>query len=113
VYKLTFGGQIDRLLEREDTWILGAYDDAGMVRGFIAWSGTTVHYVWTRPNSVRQGLALRLIEAAQVGPRFWYTFRGARAKGERAMDEVMVEALAARGVTATFMAASKYLGGVP
>lgn len=119
VYKLTFGEQIDRLLLREDVLMLGAYDDAGRVRGFVAWTPARnadapwVHYAWVRPGNERQGLALRLLDAAELGRRWWYTFKGVKPKGGPPLDEVMVAALAVRGITATHLPANKFLGGAP
>jgi len=114
-YKATFGAMIDALLERDDTWILAAYDADRRVRGFIAWTpGNTpvVHYVWVRPRTERQGIAMRLIDEAQLGPRWWYTFRGVRVGSDASTDAHLVAALAGRGIEAKYLPAAKYLGRI-
>ena len=78
-YKATYGRAIDRLLEREDVLILGAYSADGRVKGWIAWTPggvPTVHYVYVRDALRRLGVAGRLIRAAELGRRMVYSLRG-------------------------------------
>jgi GNAT superfamily N-acetyltransferase len=112
-FKATFGVAIDRLLEDPDLWILGAYDAGARLRGWIAWTPgrvPTVHYVWVRRESQRQGLASRLIAESGLGPRWVYTHRGVKLPGGTSADVAVAAALAKRGVTAVYVPARTYLG---
>lgn len=114
-YKATFGAQIDRLLDRDDVWILGAYDDSEKLCGWIAWSPggrvATVHYVWVRRENQREGMALRLLKEAELGVSFVFTHRGLRPRGQvDSLDVVLVAALAKRHITAAYVPAAKFLG---
>ena len=80
-----------------DVWTLGAYDEDGNVLGWIAWTPgriSVVHYVYVRHEARRAGLAMRLIDAAQLGPRLVYTFRGVKPNGGPSLDRVLADASA-------------------
>lgn len=113
-YKATYGLVIDQLLAREDVWTLGAYDEAGNVLGWIAWTPgriSVVHYVYVRHEARRAGLAMRLIDAAQLGPRLVYTFRGVKPNGGPSLDRVLADALGRRGVGVAHIQIREFLGG--
>ena len=61
----------------------------------------------------RQGVMLALIEAAMLGQKFVYTLQGRRleraARPMKSLDELLVAALRARGVNATYVPLKEYL----
>jgi len=115
-YKEHYGTPFARILADGGTLALGAYrvtpDGPGELLGFlVATPGRrvdTLHWVQTRFQDAagahvrRQGVASKLIEAAQLGSPFVYTLRSRRAQGRTTLDQVLAEKLAARGVTAVY-----------
>lgn len=124
-YKRLHKPAILDLLNREDTWLLGAFRGARMV-GWIAWTPgrlPAVHFAYVHHTERRKGVFTALLRDAMVGNRFVYTFRGARLKHRAgriaklrnkqsnsgpSYDERMVEALARRGVFAAFVPVSTW-----
>lgn len=104
--------------------VLGAYD-AHELRGWLAMSpGKRVHTVhWVHVKHTlgdgargrRQGVMTALLDAAELGQRFIYTLHARkltpseRAPGIKTLDEVLVAALRARGVTATLVPLKEWL----
>jgi hypothetical protein len=102
---------------------------SGRAVGWIVYSPgrsiSTVHYVYARHMLEdvpwrRRGLALALIDAAELGRRFVYTHkgewrrggkfaRGARSRWPRPLDEELAEALQRRGVTAVYEPVERWL----
>lgn len=126
-YKATVGKQLADLLFAPTTEKLAAYSHDGKVIGWIAYTpGRTisaVHWCGTRfkigeTECRRRGVMTALMDVAELGSRFVYTHRGPRKHTHRggrhrvegrntvrgpSMDETIVDALRARGVTAAFV----------
>lgn len=117
---------ISRLLDAASTRTLCAYNDAGRVIGWIAWTPgrgiSTVHYVYVRHHLDefewrRRGVMAALIDAAGLGTRIAYTHKGEikigskwkRQLRKRPTDEDVVEWLAGRGVTAVYEEIGRWL----
>lgn len=118
VYKQTYGTLIKMLLSRADVHVLAAYDStlpAGQdLAGWIAWTPgarvATLHFVYVRKSHRRVGLARGLADAAQLGNRLVYTFRGTWLHRKRlGADDVLRLAAEKHGVSATFVPVSEFL----
>lgn len=125
VYKLTTCKQIDALLESRTVRTLAAYAGDGRIIGWIAYTPgkaiSTVHWTYTRhklgeEKCRRRGVMTMLLEAAELGQRFAYTFRGPRRnngarRGGRgpSLDLELVTQLRDRGVTAVFVPLQEWL----
>lgn len=104
VYKAAFGPVFKSILDDPSTRLLGAYVDDTLVGWIAATPGKrvhTLHWVYVkhdvdgrRPR--RHGVMTALLEAADLGSMFVYTLRA-----RRKLDDALVAALRARGVTAT------------
>lgn len=124
---------IKRILDRSDVRVLVARDDgADHIAGWIAytpdrrrdpsvaWSVPTVHWIYTRHEHRRRGIAGKLLEHADLGPRLIYTLRGAgtsvryydrdkvRCQGVT-YDEIMVKSLRRRNVYAEYIEIGEWL----
>jgi hypothetical protein len=99
---------IDDVLAREDVFTIAAYDDSRQrpIVGWMAWTPgklPAVHYVYTRFDDRRQGVAMALLRSplAALGDRLVWTFPGVRLKGsEQRLDAVLASSLGRRGVSA-------------
>lgn len=135
LFKQTIGKQIDDVLAMSSTRTFGAYNPAGKVIGWIAYapgrSISTVHWTHTRHEldgelCRRRGVMTMLLEAAELGRRFAYTFRGPRRVHHRGgkdrgaaaarssvqgptLDVVLVDKLRERGVTAVYVPIEEWL----
>lgn len=121
-YKDTLGHAFQKILDDPTTKMLGAYDPSGL-RGWIAVTPgkrvSTVHWVHVKhtledgTRGRRQGVMMALLDAAELGPQFVYTLRGRRlerdARPMKSLDEAIVAALRAKGVTATYVALKDWL----
>ncbi len=118
VYKDIIIPELRAVLDRGDVEVLCAFNAAGEVVGWVAFTRgrrvSTIHWIHTRyrvgvgDELRRRGVATRLLDAAQLGNRLAYTFRGPlprhRESGDRiTADEPLVKALAQRGVTAVYV----------
>lgn len=123
LYKQTAGKVIDQLVEADDTSMIAAYAGDGHVLGWIAYtpgrSISTVHWTYTRRLlgthvCRRRGVMSALLGAAELGPRFAYTHRGARRQnGTRGrgpgLDVILSEMLRTKGVTAVYVPVEEWL----
>lgn len=128
-YKREYGAVFGELINAPSTVLLGAYAHEacadfsmkGALLGFLVMTpGKSVHTLhWVQVKSKvdgervpdRREIAFELIAAAKLGPRFIYTLRGPRCRqdGAKSLDEVLVHALRARGVHATYVAIKEWL----
>lgn len=121
-YRLEYGTLIKRLVDDSSTELLGAYDGLEQLLGFLAMTrGKRMHVLhWCQIKNKlggkrvpeRRELFHRLVEAADLGPRFVYTLRGPRCRketGVRSLDELLVADLRARGVIATYVSLKEWL----
>jgi hypothetical protein len=119
IFKQTSGRVIDALLGRNDVHLLAAYDADGKVVGWCAWtpgkSVATLHWVYVRHAigenpTRRRGVAAVLLDAAKLGRRVVYTFRGARrSRGQPSLDISLAEWAKRQGVTATYAPVEEFL----
>lgn len=146
MYNQTTAKDIYELLEKPFVELLVAQESGGRIAGWIAFtrgkSISTLHWVFTRsllhdqtcklawsrqakdpppctctPAVLRRrGVMTALLEAADLGKRFAYTFRGPRPHvgGKRGgggvpMDDVLVAWLRGRGVTAVYVPLVEWL----
>ncbi len=121
-YKDVLGYAFQKILDDKSTKMLGAYDASGL-RGWIAATPgkrvSVVHWVHVKHTledgtlGRRQGVMTALLDAAELGPQFVYTLRGRRlestARPMKSLDELLVAALRARGVTATFVPLKEWM----
>jgi hypothetical protein len=121
-YRLEYGALIKQLVDDLSTELIGAYDGSDRLLGFLAATrGKRLHTLhWCQIKNkldgkrvpARRDLFYQLIDAADLGPRFVYTLRGPRCRketGVRSLDELLVPALRARGVIATYVALKEWL----
>lgn len=125
-YKHAWGSKIKALVNDPSTMLLGAYGTLSVkLYGWLAATPgkrvDTLHWVHVKyeldgARCRRQGVASQLIDAADLGSTFIYTMRGRRKRerlpnGEmsKSLDELLVAALGARGVTATYVALKDWL----
>jgi hypothetical protein len=119
IYKQTTCKQIDALTDSQGTRILVAAVPDGRIAGWICYSPgkaiSTVHWVYTRhkldaDKLRRRGVMTALLEAASLGKRFAYTFRGPRhRRSDTPTDERIVDWLRSRGVTAVYCPLAEWL----
>lgn len=124
-YKDTLGKTFGALLDEPATVLLGAYTPDNKLLGWLAMTPGkrvhTVHWVHVKheldgEHLRRRGIMLALLEAAELGPRFIYTLRARRDRATlpdgsvtKSLDESIVAALRARGVTATYVNMKEWL----
>lgn len=113
VYKAKYGPLFKQIVDDPANILLGEYADDGKVLGWLAMTPgkrvDTVHWVYTRPDLAgarvrRRGVMTALLEAADLGSSFVYTLRASRK-----LDEALVAALRARGITAVFVQMKEWL----
>jgi hypothetical protein len=124
-FKATVGKQIDAVLASPGVQVLAAYADNGRVIGWLAYtpgrSVSTVHWAHTRfeldgEPCRRRGVMTALLDRAELGKRFAYTFRGARRGGGARrpgrgdpLDLTLAAWLRGRGVTAVYVPVEEFL----
>lgn len=124
-YKHEWVPKLVALVNDKSTLMLGAYNENNQLLGWLAATPgkrvDTLHWVHVRyeldkREMRRRGIATALIEAADLGDTFIYTLHGRHKRIElpdgsktRTIDDVMVAALGARGVTATYVALKEWL----
>ncbi len=120
-YQITYGALIEKLIKEPLTVALGAYED-GQLLGFLVMTpGKRVHTLhWCHVKNKldgervqgRRDIFFALIDAADLGSKFVYTFQGPRVRketGARSLDELLVADLRARGITATYVSIKEWL----
>lgn len=126
-YRDEWGGKFSDLINDSSTAMLGAYTHEGTLAGWLAMTpGKRVHtlhwcYVkWKLDDKPmrRRGIMAALLEEADLGRNFVYTLRARRLykderatapQGAKSLDEVLVPALRAKGVNATYVALREWL----
>lgn len=122
VYKQTACKQIDALVDKTRTLVAVAPD--GRIVGWICYSPgraiSTVHWAYTRHKldeelCRRRGVMAALLDAAELGKRFAYTFRGPRRRSRSrvghgpSLDLPIVEWLRTLGITAVHVPLQEWL----
>ncbi len=118
-YKDTLGYAFEQILDAPTTRVLGAYTHEDKLVGWLVMTpGKRVHTVhWAHvkyeldgKQMRRRGTMLALLEAADLGKNFVYTLRARRDRATlpngdttKSLDETLVAALRAKGITATFV----------
>jgi hypothetical protein len=121
-YRREYGDLFKKLADDPTTVLLGAYDERDRLLGFLVMTpGKRVHTLhWCQVKRKigdervldRKRIFLELLEAADLGQRFVYTLRGPRVTkvtGVRSLDELLVNDLRAKGITATYVALKEWL----
>lgn len=124
-YKATLVREFGRLLDDPNSNVLGAYTHDDKLLGWLVMTPGkrvhTVHWVHVKhelddKRMRRRGVMSALLAAAELGPRFIYTLRARRDRAplpdgstSKSLDETLVAALRARGVTATFVPLKEWL----
>ena len=112
VYKAAYGPIFRKIVEDPSTVLLGAYENDRLL-GWLAMTPgkrvDTVHWAYTKhaldgERTRRRGVMTALLDEADLGSSFVYTLRP-----RRKLDEALVAALKARGVTAVFVPLKEYL----
>lgn len=129
-YKDTLGYAFEKLLNDPASRVLGMYHvskETGTER-VVGWIITTpgkrvhtLHWVYVKHEldgvkTRRLGIMLKLLEAADLGKSFVYTLRARRDRAPlpdgsltKSLDESLVAALRAKGITATYVALKEWL----
>ena len=111
VYKAAYGPIFKKIVDDPATVLLGAYEDK--LIGWLAMTPgkrvDTLHWCYTKheldgEHVRRRGVMTALLEEADLGMNFVYTLRP-----RRKLDEALVAALKARGVTACFVPMKDWL----
>lgn len=124
-YRHEYGEKFRALINDPSTALLGAYDHDGKLLGWLAMTPGkrvhTLHWVYTKwrlddKPMRRRGVMTALLEAADLGSKFVYTLRGRRLQPDerpqidvKTLDDILVPALRAKGVTATYVALKEWL----
>lgn len=123
-YKDTCVRDFEKLLDDSSSIVLGAYSHEEKLLGWLlATPGKRVHTLhWVHVKHELEGKPMRrrgvmtaLLEAANLGSQFAYTLHGRlldradRTGGVKSLDEILVAALRARGVTATYVPLKEWL----
>lgn len=121
-YKIEYVSMFKKIIDDPTTVMLGAYDGVDQLLGFLVMTPgkrvDTLHWCQVKKKigdqrvPERRDLFFRLLEAADLGPRFAYTLKGPRCRketGARSLDELLVADLRARGITATYVSMKEYL----
>ncbi len=123
-YKHEYGTAFVKILDDPATRTLGAYAEGKLVGWLVMTPGKRVHTVhWVHVKHDldgapmrRQGVMMALLDAAELGARFIYTLRARRDRATlpdgsttKSLDESLVTALRAKGVTATYVALKEWL----
>jgi hypothetical protein len=123
-YKHEFGTIFAKLINDDATLRLGAYVNDVLHGYLIATLGKrvdTLHWVQVKheidgKHVRRKGIASKLLEAADLSNPFIYTLRARRDRRvlldgtmTKSLDESLVVALRAKGVTATFVPMKEFL----
>ena len=124
-YKREWGARFSEIINDPNTVLIGAYNEDDKLAGYLVMSPSkrvhTIHWIqvkWKLDDKMmrRRGIMLALIEAASVGNRFIYTLHARRDRAKlpdgstsKSLDESLVAALRARGVTASYVALRDWL----
>jgi hypothetical protein len=120
-YKRFIVPELEHALQYPSTEVLAAYDATDTIVGWLAFARgqrvSTIHWAHTRfkigdgADLRRRGVMTQLIDAARLGDRIAYTFKGAYPKhrsGET-LDEKLLPWLAGRGQFATYYPFEEWL----
>lgn len=121
-YRREYGDLFKKLVDDPTTVMLGAYDEHDRLISFLIMTpGKRVHTLhWCQVKRKiadervldRRRIFHAMLEAADLGQRFVYTLRGPRVDqklGARSLDELLVNDLRAKGITATYVALKEWL----
>ncbi len=121
-YKVEYGAMFKRIVNDPTTEMLGAYNTAGQLLGFLVMTrGKRIHTLhWCQVKNKldgkrvpdRRDIFFALIDEAKLGSSFAYTLRGPRCRkgaGARSLDELLVVALRERGTNATHISLKDWL----
>lgn len=106
-FKDTVVPTLGKIIDDPGNVLLGAYDNK--LLGWLAMSPGkrvhTLHWIHVKHDERRKGVMMSLLNAADLGQRFIYTFRAKRLRGQdaKSLDELLVSALRDKGISATFM----------
>lgn len=122
-FKSTIGRELEKIFDDPTTVVLGAYTHEEKLVGWLVMSPSkrvnTVHWVHVKheldgKRMRRRGAMTALL--GEVGSRFVYTLRARRDRATlpdgsmtKSLDESLVAALRARGVTATYIPLKEWL----
>jgi hypothetical protein len=120
LYRRHVAPTIERLLKREDVWIIGAFgqfkDDPDAVLGWLAWTPgdlPAVHYSYVRGALRKHGIFNALLRDAMVGRRMLVTSRGQLPKYTRrkgaTYDKKVIDALTKRGIATHYVDLTEWL----
>lgn len=116
-YKRYVVPELERVLRREGTELLGAYQHDGEIVGWLAFHrgrrASTIHWAHTRyrvgndgPELRRRGIFSALLDRVDLGARIAYTFKGAYPKHRsdgQTLDEKLLPWLSSRGQHAAYI----------
>lgn len=124
-YKDTLGYAFEKILHDPTTRVIGAYADDGKLIGWLVMTPGkrvhTLHWVHVKheldgEKMRRRGAMTALLAGADLGKNFVYTLRARRDRAPlpdgsmtKSLDESLVAALRARGITATYVALKEWL----
>lgn len=123
-FKDTLGHAFEKLLDDPTSRVLGAYEGDKLLGWLVMTPGKRVHalhwvhvkYELDGERIRRRGVMTALLKAADLGKNFVYTLRARRDRAPlpdgsmtKSLDESLVIALRAEGLTATFVALRDYL----
>lgn len=124
-YKDTCGYTFEKLLDADTSRVLGAYTSDGKLLGWLIMTPGkrvhTLHWVHVKHSLEgerlrRHGIMTKLLEGAELGKNFVYTLHARRDRARlpdgsitKSLDESLVAALRAKGITATYVALKEWL----
>lgn len=124
-YKSDFGALFARIINDPGTVLLGAYNEADKLVGWLAMTPSkrvnTLHWVQVKyeldgQRLRRHGVMSLLLDAASLKPRCVYTLRARRDRAplpdgtmSKTLDESLVLALRARGITAAYVPLKEWI----
>ena len=124
-YKHEYGTAFAKILDDAKNVLLGAYTHENKLAGWLVMTpGKRVHTVhWVHVKHEldgklmrRRGVMTALLEAAELGARFVYTLHARRDRAQlpdgsttKSLDETLVAALRARGISATYVPLKEFL----
>lgn len=124
-YKREYADTFKKIVDDPTTVMLGAYSHDDKLIGWLVMTPgkrvSTLHWVHVKfeldgKRMRRRGAMLALLEEAGLTPRFAYTLRARRDRATlpdgsvtKSLDESLVAALRARGVTAVYVPMKEWL----
>lgn len=122
-FKDTLGYAFEKIINDPSTRLLGAYENDKLVGWLAMTPGKRVHAVhWVHvkyeldgEKTRRRGVMTALLKAADLGKNFIYTLRARRDRAalpdgmSKSLDESLVVALRAKGMSATYVNLKEFL----